>query len=311
MCRLAIILALLATLVTGACVVTADGLAAGPEMTDEAGVQPPKDEPGFTAYVAGLLARSLDSGAEVFVKDPLTLGVRRGTGYPEIQANLDRIWHTCASDPARCVLVVEEYVAGVSAMAREGPSRIDTAALRAVVRTSEYLDEVRGSYTGSPVAAPIAKPLAGDLWLVCVVDREQTAKLLIVDDLEELGLTEHAAIDLCERNTVAALPPLRTVAEITLDATHSYVLRDYYTSGWLLRQQDWAEMARETRGRLIAAVPDSDLIVYGDSAHPGAIDSMQTTIRIAMEAANRPVSPKLLEWTADGWRLFVTESSPD
>lgn len=61
----------------------------------------PRDEPGFTQFVATQLLGQL-SDAEIIVKGPLTLGVG------DLQANLDRIFAFCHGNSEGCLAQIDK-----------------------------------------------------------------------------------------------------------------------------------------------------------------------------------------------------------
>src|SRR6185312_14675858 len=60
--------------------------------------------------------------------------------------------------------------------------------LRGIVRSAGYVDALRRRAGSPPAPQPIARPLAGDLWLICVVDRPQQVDMLTDRDLQTMGL---------------------------------------------------------------------------------------------------------------------------
>lgn len=248
---------------------------------------------------------TLGASATVKIVGPLTLIIEAPPAQGETQINLDRVWRRCASEPAACEATVEAFVAEMSDRARTDAAPADASALRVVVRTSDQLTAARGDVLGDPATEIVAAPLAGDLWLVCVIDTPRSAAWLNTSDLARLGLSEKEAFALAKRNLAAALPPLRSVLRSIAGDSFGYLNADaYYESSRLLLHEDWAPLARQLSDRLIVAVPQSGLVIYGDTGRPQTAKVMRVVAERAAAEAQLPISPVLLEWTSDGWRLF-------
>jgi hypothetical protein len=72
--------------------------------------------------------------------------------------------------------------------------------LRVIVRSAGYVDALRRQAGERPAPQPIARPLAGDLWLICVIDRPRQINMLTDRDLDTLGLSQDEAIALGTQN---------------------------------------------------------------------------------------------------------------
>jgi hypothetical protein len=143
----------------------------------------PNDEAGFTEYVAGRL-RAEVGDSTVVVKGPLTLKLG------ELQANLDRIFAFCKQNASGCPTEVSTFVRGTAETYKARNAPISRDNIRVVVRTSQYVQQVQNSLKpGAPTLLPT--PFVDGLVLLPVLDSPTSLRLLNVEDLKTLGLSEH------------------------------------------------------------------------------------------------------------------------
>lgn len=260
----------------------------------------PSDQAGFTADMARRFAAALP-GAAVSAKGPLTLTVALD-GDNRLELALDTLWRQCQAAPAQCDAVANEHVGRVVAIISQGGPAAERAALIAVVRTADYVEQIRRSLSGQ--GEPVAAPLVGDLWLVAAVDHPDSIEILLPADLEALGLTREEALSLGRRNLAAKLGRLPGV-EASLPGTKIIrVEGDPYESGRIALPESWAELAEKSGGEFIVAVPAPDLLLY--TTHPDAagIAALRASARKALALAPRPLSATVLRWTAGGWSVI-------
>jgi hypothetical protein len=102
----------------------------------------------------------------------------------------------------------------------------------------------------------------------------------------------------------ASLQPLR---ERTVAAAKSRVqisqFADNYTAARLLLPELWSKVAAENGGRLYAAAPVRDMIVWTTSAAKDDQVALRGHARTAYRSRSYPISPAILRWTARGWTL--------
>ena len=78
---------------------------------------------------------------------------------------------------------------------------------------------------------------------------------------------------------------------------------DNYTAARLLLPELWSKVAAENGGRLYAAAPVRDMIVWTTSAAKDDQLALRTHARNAHRSRSYPISPAILRWTARGWTL--------
>lgn len=267
----------------------------------------PQDETGFTAYVAQALSQALPEG-RVSVERPLALTVSLPPNPGAFSLALENVWRYCARSAQGCTDAVGTFVANSAATLRDAVAPIDKATLRAVIRSKTYLDDLRRrpELNGS---APVAQPLAGDLWMLCVVDRKAGVKILTTGDLALLKLSEAEALKLATRNVSGALPPLKSVLHDVPSSGIGYIAGDFYASSRMLLHDDWADLARKLHGKLVVAVPAPDLLVYGEGKDRATLDAISAFARDAASKTERPISMSLFKWVVGGWEPVSSQTT--
>jgi uncharacterized protein YtpQ (UPF0354 family) len=253
--------------------------------------------PDIAKHAAADFKQALPPGFEVIITDPLTLQIQGqdGTG---LKVSLDGMNSVCLADPEHCDAALADYVRKGAETVKERDAPTTKEQLRAVVRPSEYVDELKRMTKGHD---PVAAPLVGGLSVVCVFDRPSTMRVAMDNDLASLGLSASATIDLCRKNTASALPPL--VSQLNPSTEHAIGVLpvDPYQSSRLMFHDDWAPIAAKFGGSLIVAVPAANVVIYGPLTDNTAIDAMSTLAKKFFGQAQRPVSSKVFRWTPAGW----------
>lgn len=73
----------------------------------------------------------------------------------------------------------------------------------------------------------------------------------------------------------------------------------------LLLDQFWQTQVDQVKGKLIAAVPNRDILIYTGSESAEAMEEMRAMIPPAFEAgANHSLTTHLLERTENGWKQY-------
>jgi uncharacterized protein YtpQ (UPF0354 family) len=261
----------------------------------------PKDESGFTRYVANAFARQMPD-ATVAIAGPLRLSITlpsRPSGAHAVY--LDTLAGGCDRDRRHCKSAIETFVTNMSALVKQESMPVERSAIRAVLRTADYVEHARNAFPGKPQWQPIARPLAGEVWVVCVLDLPTGIKILNVEDIAKLGLSADETLALARRNLVAALRPFDSVVHGFPNEAFGSVRGDYYEASRLLLHDEWAPLAKQATGSLIVAVPAIDVVLYADSGRQQAMRAMNAVALDVASKAQRPISPTLFQWTPAGW----------
>jgi len=257
----------------------------------------PMDISGFTKYVSLSFAGALP-GRSVTVTGPLAISID-GAGLPGRQEDLHNIYGFCLRNAEQCDQAVASHVTQMTQSFAAADMPADRSSLRALVRTSAYVEAARRVLAGK--GEPIAAPLVGDLWVICGLDLPTAIKVLRPADLAELGLSRDQALTACRENVAAALRPLDSVLQNIGTNGVGTILGDPYESSRLLQPESWAPVAARAGGTLIVSVPANDAVLYAYADDKAIIESMQTLGRLVAAKANRPLSSAVFRWTPAGW----------
>lgn len=258
----------------------------------------PTDEAGFTSYVARAFSLALHD-SEVWVKGPLRLSIKPASGGEGFAADLHTTYSYCQRNPEDCERAVAIQVAQMSAAFKQSGTPLDRKTLRAVVRTTAYIDKLRQALAGK--GEPVAAPLIADLWVTCVFDLPTAFQYAKPADLDALGLSRDEAIALGRKNVAAALRPFDAVLHDLPPAGIGHIEGDAYEASRILFPEEWKAVADKVGGKLIVAVPATDVVLYGRDDGAVARDAMMQLMRYVAQRANRPLSPTILRWKPDGW----------
>jgi uncharacterized protein YtpQ (UPF0354 family) len=263
----------------------------------------PKDIDKFTTFVAERMAEAMPE-LKVSITGPLSVGIVVA-GEPST-VRLNAIWDFCERDRRRCREQIEDYVTTTSSMLREAGEieQIRPSDIRLVVRGPAYIEDLKNVAAGRPDFVGVFRPVAGDLWLICVADRPHGVQPLRQSDLAKLGLTEDQTIALGLKNLAAALPALAADTHVMKPGL-TFAAGDFYESSRMLLHDSWAEMSRAMGGHLVVAVPETDVIIYGNGGGNGDRLVLSAFAQTMAEKAPKPISVSLFEWTPDGWQVVT------
>jgi hypothetical protein len=255
----------------------------------------PKDQAGFTEYVAGLV-RAEVTDVPVAIKGPLTLR------FGELTANLDRVFFFCQRNAGGCSNEVTTYVNSVVQVYRDQNAPPTREAVRLVVRTTQYIQQTQGSLPpGSSLLLP--KPLVEGLVLLPVLDSPRSIRMLNEKDLKSLGLSAEEAEHLALVNLRNSLKPLMDVAKVARHGQIGQLVGDSFHPSRLALLDTWAPLAKAQGDQLIVTAPATDAVFYVGEDTAVAIDALRTLARNVMSRAPNPLSNILLRWTPGGWEI--------
>ncbi len=278
-------------------------LVGGPAYAREKPI--PKTVEGFTAYMADRFAEAMP-GDKVTVRGPLQLEVVVPAGPHTV--NLNRVWDFCERDRRHCRKEVDGFLENMPGTMTEFSGReIKPADIRAVVRSSAYAAQVHRMAANGPDHDGIVRPIAGDVWMIVVVDRPHGIEPLNHGDMAKLGLTEDQAVALAIKNVAAALPPIEADTHPVQQTSFKMVGGDFYDSSRMLLHDSWAKLSAEMGGHLVIAVPNPDLLIYGNGSGNAERIVFGGFVRMVLGKADKPISADLFEWTPGGWKVVKPE----
>jgi hypothetical protein len=255
----------------------------------------PNDSSGFTEHVAQQLRMELADVA-VTIKGPLSLGLGG------MQANLDRIFDFCKRDSVRCPHEVTNYVKAVVQVYHDQNAAPSREAVRVILRTVEYVQQVQGSALPD-ASAMQPRAFAPGLVVLLALDSPRTIRMLNEKDDKALGLTADEVYQLGLKNTRGSLRPLMQVAKAAKRAEIGQLVGDSYEPSRLVLHDDWTPLAAAQNGTLIVAAPATDAVFYIGEDTPVAIDALRTLARNVFRRAPNRLTETLLRWNEGGWEV--------
>jgi uncharacterized protein YtpQ (UPF0354 family) len=255
----------------------------------------PKDEAGFTEFVTGQIRAEVGDAA-IAIKGPLSVAVG------DMQANLDRIFGFCKRNSEGCPKEIANYVKALGQAYRDQNIAPSREALRLVVRTTQYVQQVEGALgPGTPPLHP--KVLVEGLVTLPVLDAPRTIRMLSDGDMKTLGLSADEVQQVAAANLRSSLKPLMDAAKAAGHGQIGQLVGDAFDSSRLALLDTWAPLAAAQGGKLIVAAPATDGVFYVGDDSPAAIDALRTLVRNIMSRAPNRLSDLLLRWTPGGWEI--------
>ena len=255
----------------------------------------PKDEAGFTEFVTAQI-RAEVGDASIAIKAPLSVAVGN------MQANLDRIFGFCKRNSEGCPKEIANYVKALGQAYRDQNVAPSREALRLVVRTTQYVQQVEGAL--GPDTPPLhPRTLVEGLVILPVLDAPRTIRMLSDGDMKTLGLSADEVQQLALANLRSSLKPLMDTAKVAGQGQIGQLVGDAFNSSRLVLLDTWAPLAAAQGGKLIVAAPATDAVFYVGEDSAGAIDALRTLVKNIMSRAPNRLSDLLLRWTPSGWEI--------
>lgn len=255
----------------------------------------PLEEGAFTDFMARTLRQQLGD-IPVSVKGTLTLSVGL------MQANLERSYSICRNDESSCAAEVTRYVKGVSQVIRAQNAPIDKAAVRLVIRSSEYIKRAQASF-GNDGPTLQVRPLVEGLVSVAVLDTPRAVRPLDDRDLKKLEVSQEQLFEIGAKNLRGTLKPLAESAKPAIAGQIGTLAQSFYEVGRVALLSDWEALASAQSGTLLVALPTTDTVLYISESSPASVDALRTLARsIAMKSPS-PLSAAVLRWTKERWEL--------
>jgi hypothetical protein len=274
-------------------------LASGPGWAAPWDAAVPLDPDGFTLAIARRL-NATHPARPAQIAAPLTLRI----GLSE-QINLYGLFMACRAQPAGCGTEVSRFIDTVGgALAESMPAGpVSAAALRVIVRPrAEALGDPNGA--GTAVSLSV-NGMPDDLSALLVADTGGAPRPVGQAELAALGLSPGQAYAIALRNVGEALRPAEA-AFLRLPPRGIGVVADSpYEASRLLRSGDWPAVAARFGNALLVATPAAGVVLYADGSQPLAVSALAAVARDQFARAERPLSPQVLKWTANGWTVVV------
>jgi len=211
----------------------------------------------------------------------------------------DRIDQFCAtSTPAACEVERSTFVRNM-VTATVGDTTVTRERLRVVVRSDDYVAAYRAYVAqGRVPGALVTRPLAQGATAMLAADFPTATRIINVSDLDPLGLTVETAMALGEKQTVADLPPVPRLAQLS---GKFIALSGYdYGASLILLPERWHDLADAANGTLFVAIPSDGDVLVG-IASKDELPKLRTYVAEQYRAASRGISPLVYRWSPQGW----------
>ncbi len=273
-------------------------LTGGAASASSEGISVPMDEAGFTDYVANLMVEAMPN-QKVSIGGPLQVEVNKGQENWHT-LDLGGIYRYCQRLPDLCAQAIAEHVRKMAPVVAGAALKPEKNTLRLIVRPEAYVQQLQQA---AKKGEPAVEPLMDGLWSVLVFDTPTAIATVTADQLAQLGLTREAAISVAKANLSEALPSLKSAARKAKAKEVGLLTGDPYESSLFLFPDSWAPLAKHMKGKLIVAIPASDVMLFAKEIAPDAAPALAEVARDVMSKSRRPISDAVFRWSSDGWQL--------
>ena len=256
----------------------------------------PSSEPEFTEFVAQAVRNQVGE-SPVLVMGPLTLKMG------DFQVNLDRVYKFCVSNSQKCSAAIDQYIKSVIEVQQQQNMPIDVKSVMLILRSSDYINRAQASLHGEGTSIQM-KPFVEGLVLVAALDTPRATRPLFERDAKKLNLTQDQLMDLGSENLTANLKPLSEKTKAVKSGQIGSITGSIFEVSRIALHSQWDELAKEQGGKLLLALPTTDVVLFISEDSPVAIDALRTlSINMATKAPN-PLTPKIiLRWSSDDWKI--------
>lgn len=170
------------------------------------------------------------------------------------------------------------------------------------VKHEAFLDAIRGISQEDPNSTPVTRPFVADLLVAYAFDLPNEFIMVSERDRKRLGLSPDVLHEVAMKNLRRVLPsPQSTgVPHLTRLTVGNHL------EGCLLLMDDlWDQLSRDVPGRLVAAAPTRDMLMYASSDNAESIKKLRTFIATAVEQERTHcLTQELLQRDAGTWTTF-------
>jgi uncharacterized protein YtpQ (UPF0354 family) len=212
----------------------------------------------------------------------------------ESSTYLDNLWLKYSNREEDRAELIERYVRMAQDM-EKGESSPEKQNIVAMIKDSEYMKILPEN------ANTMTEHLCGDLWIVYAEDRPETIKTLTCESITEMGVTENELRDLAVENLRRILPAAECHGSgpwylLTAGAD--------YAASLLLLDTIWEQIADMVPGKIVAAVPTRDVLMFTGSESEDGISGMRAKSQELCRTGPYSVSESLIVRDAGKWTIF-------
>ncbi len=182
------------------------------------------------------------------------------------------------------------------------PAALDPKTILPRIKTTGFLDAIQDVIKDAQASEdqmPYSEPFVADLIITYAFDMPESFQAVSIDNLNEMNLPFEDVFPLAMENFTNQLEEL-SVADMGL-------FRQIMTGGsheacTLLFTNFWNQIASETEGQVIAAVPHRERLYCCSSESEHGLTMLNAMIEQSMnEPDNHNLSRALLVWSGEGW----------
>jgi len=278
------------------------GKGAAPESAEGSGTGALRDEDvpfekeAFTAFMADRFRQAMP-GWQITIAGPLTLKVVMPDG-DENTSMLNRAHEFCLRNRRGCAEWLDDYVTKMRDYRKDAKTPLDRGMLRIVVRMKRYIEAQQARERGDEL---VVEPVADDLAAMVYFDLPTAMRTVMAPDLSALGLNRAEALAQAKANLAADRADFEAAFADPEDEI-GMIEGDAYQSSWFALPEAWSSAAALFDGKLIAAVPGIDTLLYARDTGPDSVDALRDAAEDMADRNERPISTSVYRWTAQGWQ---------
>ena len=270
----------------------------------------PLDKLQFTRYAAAIV-KKMKPESVVKIEDLLQLRVDiPHSSQDEFQYNLDRIYSLCQLQEGDCSDELNRFIGNLLDLYDQQNEKVDQNSIRLIIRSKEYLDGAVQALQVKDQAPDLTKskiksyPFVDGLVVLVVMDTPSAMRILTQNDIKELKKNDKAIYRLGLENIKKEQAPLAEVIDINLVDSLGYITGSVYDPSRVLFHDEWKTLAQAHQGKLIVAMPTTDLLFYIDDDSKQAIEALKKIVADTIMNSHNPLTDKLLKWNEKGWAVI-------
>lgn len=147
----------------------------------------------------------------------------------------------------------------------------------------------------------VRREFGGGAWIAYVVDGPER-ELITNETMRRMGMDVAGLHELAIANLDQALTDLPH--KPFTPGSHVFLVKagDDYESSRMLLPHLWHSAAREVKGRLLAAAPARNIVLFTGSRDFNDIATLMSAAKDLAAHEKHPISPTVFEFTGSGWR---------
>lgn len=219
----------------------------------------------------------------------------------DVTLDMTKLHDECKTKPETCSKGVERYVKGAGTFYRMRHFKATKDAVRLMIRTPEYVAEARKNRAADAADFEV-KPLVGNLEWMPALNAAHAVRALDANDVKVLGISNDEVYKLALVNLTATLKPLDEVAKPVGDKV-GRIDGDFFNASRLVLHDSWAKLAEGQNGKLLVAVPGSDVVLYTGDDSAASVKALREAAEKELKTTKFPIATTVLRWTKAGWEV--------